>query len=684
LIQAAQLVAEVKVTGDEEAKSKLSSVGKKVDETGHGFSNMLKGALSFAAGQAIFNGVGMAVGFLGGQLKDAFQQSMDAQAGMEQTNKVLQSTHDVSRMSAQGVADLAGNLSHLTKFSDDTVQASENMLLTFTNIGKKGGIFDQATKTTLDMSQALGQDTKSSAIQLGKALNDPIAGISALSRVGVTFDDKQKELIKTYMAHNNIAKAQGVILKELQKEFGGSAVAAGKTFGGQLVILGQYFDDLKQNIADTVMPVLIQLAGWFTQIAMPALQQFGDQVVTYLSPIMAGLGDQILYYLQPALGKLGDWVQHVGLPTFLKFSHWFQNEAMPIIKQTGQTVLNNLLPPLKNLFSAFGDVLSNGNNSKAMLQNLSGVIITASNVLGPLINDLAQFVGWMNKGGPATQAVKVAIVAVGVALAGVKVVQFGKDVVSTFNDAKKNVTDFIGTVGKIKDKLGDVLGFFKDKFSPGAKTALDDVGTSANTAKGKVAGIGTAAVTSETEVAASSASEEVELTAVGTSANTAKADIAAIGPASVVAGATGTSAFAAFGAAMVSTAIAAIFAIEAYMLKDAIPAVIESYQNPNYKPPTGPGGVHPARHATGIFDNPVGHMAMMGEGGEPEVVTGPRVGWLPRGASVIPMSQWQQQGSAGQSKQPVQIIVNLAGRRVANTLLPDLHHAIRYGVGGVQ
>src|SRR5260221_10246036 len=220
---------------------------------------MFKSALAFAGGQAIFAGIG----FLSSQIGDIFQQSIDAQAGLAQTNQVIKSTGGVAGVTAQSVLDLATQYSHLTQFSDDTVQSASNMLLTFTNIGKN--VFPQATKTVLDMSQALGQDTKNSAIQLGKALNDPLTGITALQRVGVTFTQGQKDSIKAMMQHGDVASAQGVILKELQKEFGGSAEAAGKTFPGQLKILGQNFDDLKQNIGDAVVPILSKLVGWVTR-----------------------------------------------------------------------------------------------------------------------------------------------------------------------------------------------------------------------------------------------------------------------------------------------------------------------------------------------------------------------------------------------------------------------------------
>jgi len=208
-------------SGVKQVKSEMSSVKDTAEKSSGGLKSMFSSAVAFAGGGLIQSGLSMLKDQIGG----VFQESMDAQAGMALTTAVLKSTHAASGETAQSISDLAGNLSHLTKFSDDTVQAGENMLLTFTNIGKT--VFPQATKTVLDMSQALGQDTKSSAIQLGKALNDPITGVSALQRVGVTFTQKQKDLIKTYMDHNQVAKAQGVILKELQTEFGGAAEAAG-------------------------------------------------------------------------------------------------------------------------------------------------------------------------------------------------------------------------------------------------------------------------------------------------------------------------------------------------------------------------------------------------------------------------------------------------------------------------
>src|SRR5260221_303912 len=313
-ITGASLVAKVSVEGDAEAKAKLQNVDEKVKGTSSGFKSFLGNALSMAGGFAVANIAGNAIGFLSGQIGDMFQQSMDAQAGLAQTNQVIASTKGVAGETAQAVLDLATKYSHLTKFSDDTVQSASNMLLTFTNIGKN--VFPQATKTVLDMSQALGQDTKNSAIQLGKALNDPITGVSALQRVGVTFTQGQKDAIKAMMDTGNMAGAQGVILKELGKEFGGSAEAAGKTFPGQLKILGQTFDDLKQNIGDAVMPVLSRLISWVTDTAVPALGRFSTWFTTTALPALKNFAGFIGSNVAPILAGLGVIVASVVVPAF--------------------------------------------------------------------------------------------------------------------------------------------------------------------------------------------------------------------------------------------------------------------------------------------------------------------------------------------------------------------------------
>ncbi len=129
----------------------------------------------------------------------AVKAAMDSQNAVAQLDAVIKSTGGSAGITSQHAQDLASSLQNLTMFGDEATLSAESMLLTFTNIGASGGIFDQATLTALNMSQALGQDLTSSAMQLGKALNNPIDGITALTRVGVTFSEEQKKTIQAMM-----------------------------------------------------------------------------------------------------------------------------------------------------------------------------------------------------------------------------------------------------------------------------------------------------------------------------------------------------------------------------------------------------------------------------------------------------------------------------------------------------
>lgn len=155
-----------------------------------------------------------------------------------QTAAVIKSTGGAAGVSAEQIATLADQLERKTGIEAESIQKGQNLLLTFTNIkdaaGANNDIFTQTTKIMADLATAMGGDASGAAIQLGKALNDPTQGIAALTRVGVTFTDAQKEQIKALQASGDLMGAQRIVLAELRKEFGGSAEAAGKTFAGAL------------------------------------------------------------------------------------------------------------------------------------------------------------------------------------------------------------------------------------------------------------------------------------------------------------------------------------------------------------------------------------------------------------------------------------------------------------------
>ncbi|MGZ3677040.1 MAG: phage tail protein [Ktedonobacterales bacterium] len=291
----------VKISVDsKDAESGMRSMGETVNKTGGNFKGMVGSMLTMAGGIGVAKLAGDAFVFFKDQIGDTVKQAMDAQNVMAQTNAVIQSTHGAAGMSAQAVSDLAGSLSKIIPIDDETIQSTENLLLTFTGIHKE--TFPAATKAALDMSVALGQDTKSSAVQLGKALNDPIKGVSALQKVGVSFNDKQKELIATYMKHGDTAKAQGVILQELQKEFGKAGTAAGDTLAGKLTIAQTQFGNIKETIGNAFLPILSKVLDKVT----PLIEKMGDKL-----PGAIAKAEDLFHKIEPTLKNIVDGIGNV-------------------------------------------------------------------------------------------------------------------------------------------------------------------------------------------------------------------------------------------------------------------------------------------------------------------------------------------------------------------------------------
>lgn len=274
------------------------------------FNNALSGLAMVGGGflNIAFKAAAAGAFALGAGLIYSTKAASDAENIQAQLQAVLTSTGGVAGVTADQVNDLASSLAGLTPFEDEAIIGAENLLLTFTNIGKD--VFPQATETVLDMSQALGQDLKSSAIQLGKALNNPVEGVTALQRVGVNFTDAQRDMIEEMVKAGRVEEAQIFILKELQTEFGGSAKAAGKTFAGQLTILRNKLGDAAETVGNALLPKLTELATMFNEYlsrpeTLAFIQMLADKLAAFAGWAIAQL-PTLFYWIKTAFGWLAD------------------------------------------------------------------------------------------------------------------------------------------------------------------------------------------------------------------------------------------------------------------------------------------------------------------------------------------------------------------------------------------
>jgi hypothetical protein len=191
------------------------------------------------------------------------KQLMEIEKLNAQTNAAILSTGGAAGRSIEQINGLNASLEKLTGIEAEVIQEGQNMLLTFTNIN--GKTFDEATVAALDLSVALGKDMQSSALLVGKALNDPIAGLGALSKAGVQFTDDQRAMITGMVEFGDTAGAQAIILGELNTQFGGSAEAFGETTAGKLAKVQHLFGEMGENIAASLLPALERFADFATE-----------------------------------------------------------------------------------------------------------------------------------------------------------------------------------------------------------------------------------------------------------------------------------------------------------------------------------------------------------------------------------------------------------------------------------
>ena len=346
---------------------------------------------------AIIAAVGIATVAITGMSKAfafAMTEAEDAQKVTVQLEAVIKSTGGVAGITSEQIKAMADSLSALSGVDDDLIVSSSNVLLTFTSIGKD--VFPKAQETALDLAQAFGMDLQSATVMLGKALQDPAQGMSALSRVGVTFSEQMKESAASLVANGHIAQAQGMILAEVAKQVGGSAEAMGGTVAGESAKI----KNLLANMAEDFGKAFLPLKGDLLVI----VRQFLTEVTRTTQPAMALLRDSLrdlqTWFRQPemraaiqdlskALASLVGEVTIIGVETLIDglksmFVLWKTNgpQTVAFIGKyvEGLVVLAQTLNRIMDLMGKVGAFWGAG--AKTMMRTMPGYASGVMNAPG--------------------------------------------------------------------------------------------------------------------------------------------------------------------------------------------------------------------------------------------------------------------------------------------------------------
>lgn len=248
----AQIIVGVK---SENAEANLKKIGTAGVQVGKDLKQGLAGGVQALTGLNLGTlGVVGGLTALGAGLKYSIDQAAEAEKIFAITEAVVKSTGGAAGFTAEQIADMAGRLSQLNAVDDETIQSAQNLLLTFKSI--KGEGFEAATQAAIDMSVVMGTDLRSSVTMVGKALEDPIRGVTALRRAGVSFTEEQRKMIRVLVETGRTAEAQEFILAELNTQVGGAGVQAAKTYAGQLELLKVNMGNFAQSIGEKALPAL--------------------------------------------------------------------------------------------------------------------------------------------------------------------------------------------------------------------------------------------------------------------------------------------------------------------------------------------------------------------------------------------------------------------------------------------
>lgn len=218
-------------------RGELDQTERRGDRT---FANLRRMAIGLSGALAAIGATSFA--------RDVIRETDLLDRNMRRTQQLIETTGRTAERSADSMREQARQIAFATLQSTEGVMQAQQTLLTFRGI--TGDVFDEAIEGAVDLSAAMGTDLNSAVLQLGKALEDPVTGMSALTRSGTVFTQSQRDMVKEMVETNRTAEAQAFILGELAAQYGGVARAEAEGFAGAQDTLNQHIQEFKQAIGE--------------------------------------------------------------------------------------------------------------------------------------------------------------------------------------------------------------------------------------------------------------------------------------------------------------------------------------------------------------------------------------------------------------------------------------------------
>jgi hypothetical protein len=237
-----------------------------------------------------FKGIaaGVATGLAVKKVIDFGRESVKAAEESEVAHKrlvtVFAQAGDASGAAAADAEKYAGSLSKATGVDDEVIMGAQAILATFHSLtgptAKQADLFDRATAAAADLAAAGFGDLNSNAVQLGKALEDPTKGMTALAKSGVTFTKSQKDQIAALQKSGDLLGAQKIVMGAVEGQVKGTAQATATSSAKMAVAWGNFQESVGAALLPFISTIQDKLSGLFAFVSANS---------SWLVPLVTGI-----------------------------------------------------------------------------------------------------------------------------------------------------------------------------------------------------------------------------------------------------------------------------------------------------------------------------------------------------------------------------------------------------------
>ena len=235
-----------------QAEPRMQALARTTDGLAGAFTGLAGRLGPVGAGLSALGPAGVAAAAgLGGitlALGSAVRAATEFQTLGLRTEAIIRSTGGAAGLTAQQIREMSQSIARDTLASTAGVEAAAAQLLTFRSVA--GQTFERTLRAAQDLAATGFGSIESAAVQLGKALEDPKAGMSALAESGVTFTQGQRAVVEQLVATGQAAEAQRIILAAVEAQVGGAGAAQGGGLAGAYDTLGQNVQEFLTRIGN--------------------------------------------------------------------------------------------------------------------------------------------------------------------------------------------------------------------------------------------------------------------------------------------------------------------------------------------------------------------------------------------------------------------------------------------------